>query len=164
MAIPDYYVRHVTDISPSWFGEQGIDALIIDIDNTLLPRDTDIITPDTLDWFESVKRAGIKICLLTNTWYDRAFEVSELLDAPVVRKAVKPLPFAFLRALKKLKSKTRTTVVIGDQFFTDVMGATFLGMMVVMVLPLTQKDLWHTLLLRRMEHVIMRNRTPRQSL
>ena len=50
----------------------------------------------------------------------RVSEVAEELGIGLVAKAVKPLPFAFLRALRKLGSKRSQAAVVGDQMFTDV--------------------------------------------
>jgi predicted HAD superfamily phosphohydrolase YqeG len=49
---------------------------------------------------------------------------------------------------------------VGDQLFTDVLGGRLLGMMTIMVLPLSQSDLPHTLLLRRVERVLLAGRQP----
>ena len=63
-------------------------------------------------------------------------------------------------ALNKLHAKRSQTVVIGDQLITDVFGAHFLGMTAYMVCPLVETDLWHTLLLRKVERVILGDKKP----
>jgi len=73
---------------------------------------------------------------------------------------VKPLPFAFLRALSKVGSQRKRAVMVGDQLFTDVLGGRLLGMRTVLVTPLSQTDLPHTLLLRRLERLVLAGRTP----
>ena len=50
------------------------------------------------------------------------------LGVATVPNALKPLPFGFLRALRLLGTPRRETVVIGDQLFTDVLGAKLLGL------------------------------------
>lgn len=164
MSIPNHYVRSVTDITKEWLTGQGIDTLLIDLDNTLLPRDTNVVPAHLLEWSEDLKSDGFKICLVSNNWHERVKTVADQLGYELVCKAVKPLPPAFLIALSKLSSSPRTTAVIGDQFFTDVLGGTLLGMKTIMVLPLAQKDLWHTLMLRRVEKLILGSREPADSL
>ena len=73
---------------------------------------------------------------------------------------VKPLPPAFLVALRKIGAKRKTTVMIGDQLITDVLGAHFLGMTAYMLQPLVEQDLKHTLLLRNVERAFMGDREP----
>lgn len=50
-----------------------------------------------------------------------------------------------------MKAKRKTTLMIGDQLITDVLGAHFMGMKAYMVCPLVEQDLKHTLLLRNVE-------------
>ena len=78
----------------------------------------------------------------------------------LVSKAVKPLPFAFLRALQLLGVRRRDAAMVGDQLFTDVLGASLLGIRTILVEPLSRTDLPHTLVLRRLEAVVLRGRAP----
>jgi len=80
-----------------------------------------------------------------------------------VAKAIKPLPPAFLMALRKIDAKRATTVVIGDQLVTDVLGAHFLGMTAYMLQPLVEQDLPHTLMLRHFERLVMGNAKPEEA-
>ena len=82
------------------------------------------------------------------------------LDCDLVAKALKPLPFAFRKALKMCGSTRKRAAVIGDQLFTDVLGGKLLGMYTVMVLPLAATDLPHTLMLRHVEKLFLGDRKP----
>ena len=88
------------------------------------------------------------------------YRLANRLSLPIVAKAVKPLPPAFLAALGKIGAKRSETVVVGDQLVTDVMGAHFLGMQAYLLAPLVEQDLPHTLLLRNFERVVMAGRQP----
>jgi hypothetical protein len=100
------------------------------------------------------------VCLVSNNWHERVNIVAGQLGFELVAKAVKPLPFAFLRALRKIGSCRANSAVVGDQLFTDVLGGKLLGMRTVMVAPLSESDLPHTLLLRRLERVLLAGRAP----
>ena len=39
MLSPDYYVRSVSDIDLEGLRARGVDTLLVDLDNTLLPRE-----------------------------------------------------------------------------------------------------------------------------
>ena len=126
---PNRHYTRVSAIEPSLdILQEGFTHLLLDIDNTLLPRDTKIMPSDVLDWIELVKSLNIKVCLLSNNWHSEILEVAKSLDLPIVTHAVKPLPFAFLRARHIIGAKRKSTLVIGDQLFTDVLGAHFLAM------------------------------------
>ncbi|MCL2525694.1 MAG: YqeG family HAD IIIA-type phosphatase [Coriobacteriia bacterium] len=167
MKIPAQYVESVLDIDPAWIVAQGKDTVLVDLDNTLLPRDTSQFSPEILAWCQSLYDAGLKVCLISNNWHERVHTAAKELDMELVSKAVKPLPFAFWLSIKRAHSKSgetrgrrKNTIMIGDQLFTDVLGSALLGIPCVMVLPLAKKDLTHTLLLRHVEKLIMRDRQP----
>lgn len=160
MLSPDFYFRSVNDIDLDALRARGIDTLLVDLDNTLLPRDRAEIPDPSRRWIKSVAEKGFKLCLVSNNWHERVALVAEELEVELVAKAVKPLPFAFLVALRRMGSTRGSAAVVGDQMFTDVAGGKLLGMATVMVLPLSHSDLPHTLALRHLERVLLAGRQP----
>jgi len=160
MLSPDYYLTNVHGIDLDALAGRGIDTLLVDLDNTLLPRDTNVVPEELRRWSQDLSHHGFKVCLVSNNWHERVSTVADELGFELVDKAVKPLPFAFLRALKKLGSTRRSSAVVGDQLFTDVLGGKLLGMTTVLVAPLSETDLPHTLLLRRLERIALAGRKP----
>jgi uncharacterized protein len=157
---PDLYLQSVCEIDLDALKARGVDTLLVDLDNTLLPRDSDAIPADIAEWSERLKGSGFAVCLVSNNWHDRVHTVARELGFSLVAKAVKPLPFAFLRALRLVASTRERSAIVGDQLFTDVLGGKLLGIMTIMVLPLSSSDLPHTLLLRRVERVLLAGRQP----
>ena len=160
MLNPDLYVRTVNDIDLDALAARGVDTLLMDLDNTLLPRDSSSVPAEIVAWTAGLAERGFTVCLVSNNWHERAHIVAAELGFSLVAKAVKPLPFAFLRALKLVGSTRKRSAIVGDQIFTDVVGGKLLGIMTVMVLPLSQSDLPHTLMLRRVERVLLAGRQP----
>jgi len=157
---PDLYVRSVHDIDLDALVAKGVDTLLVDLDNTLLPRDTNVVPDELRAWAASLAERGLKVVLVSNNWHERVKTVADELGFALVSKAVKPLPFAFLRALSIAGSVRTRAIVIGDQLFTDVLGGKLLGMRTALVAPLSETDLPHTLLLRRLERAMLAGRTP----
>ncbi len=160
MLSPDLYITRVLDIDLDGLAQRGIDTLLIDLDNTLLPRDTNVVPDELKAWAADVKRRGMRACLVSNNWHERVHNVAHELDIDLVAKAVKPLPFAFRRALRVCGSTRKRAAIIGDQLFTDVLGGKLLGIYTVMVLPLAATDLPHTLMLRHAEKLFLGDRKP----
>jgi HAD superfamily phosphatase (TIGR01668 family) len=164
---PDDYLTGVTRIDPAELVRAGCAVVLIDIDNTLVPRDTHLLSQETCDWVSRLKEAGLRVCLLSNNWHKAVFAYAERLAVPLVYKAMKPLPFAFFRARRKAlqagggNGARGRAVVIGDQLMTDVLGAHLLGWQVILVSPLSTTDLWYTLLFRRLEYRLMKGARPR---
>ena len=164
MAFPDYYLNSVLSIDLEALAAKGIKNILLDLDNTLLPRDQDEIPAPLKAWALSLREQGFKVCMLSNNWHGRIVEVAGDLCFELVSKAVKPLPPAYLMAMKKLNARSKETAMIGDQLFTDVLGGSLLGLTTIMVLPLSEQDLKHTLMLRKLEKLIIRDRQPQESM
>jgi HAD superfamily phosphatase (TIGR01668 family) len=160
MPFPDHYLKSVRDIDLDALVARGKDALLLDLDNTLLPRDADYVPDDLKAWARDVLDHGFRVCLVSNNWHGHVSHVASELGFDLVSKAIKPLPFAFWRAMGKCGSSASRCVIVGDQLFTDVLGGKLLGIETVMVLPLSDTDLPHTLALRKVEKVVLRGRTP----
>lgn len=133
----------------------GRTHVLLDVDNTILTRDTGEVPRDIGAWLARARMAGISFCLVSNNWHQSVFDLAAELELPLVARSVKPLPPAFLLGMHKIGAKRRNTVVIGDQLITDCMGGHFLGMPVYMVLPLVEADLKHTLMLRHVEKLFI---------
>jgi hypothetical protein len=158
---PDRYFSRITaiDIQRDLI-DCGLTAVLLDIDNTIRSRETHDVPRDVHVWLAKARAAGIQFCLVSNNWHADIHDFAEELDMPLVAKAMKPLPPAFMAALRKLKAKTHQAVVIGDQISTDVVGAHALGMKAYLLQPLAEVDLRHMQYLRKVENMFVSGRTP----
>lgn len=138
----------------------GYRFVLLDVDNTILRRDTHEVPRDVGYWLAKARNAGVSFCLVSNNWHGTVYQLADRLSLPIVAKAMKPFPPAFLVAMRKIGATRKGTVVIGDQLVTDVLGAHFLGMKAYLLAPLVEQDLPHTLLLRNIERLVMREREP----
>ncbi|MDO4291425.1 MAG: YqeG family HAD IIIA-type phosphatase [Eggerthellaceae bacterium] len=139
---------------------RGLGHVLLDIDNTILTRDTHEVPRDVRLWLGRAQEAGVTFCLVSNNWHKSVFDLAQQLDIPIVAKAVKPLPHGFMLGMNKLKSNRKNTVMVGDQLMTDVFGAHLLGMRAYLLCPLVEQDLPHTLVIRNLERAIMGERQP----
>jgi uncharacterized protein len=153
-----YSSVHAIDLDALW--RDGVRVLLMDLDNTLLPRDTNVVPDDLKAWAADLKARGFRVCLVSNNFHERVRVVARELGFDIVDHAVKPLPFAFLRALARAHARRSEAAVVGDQLFTDILGGRLLGMRTVLVSPLSGTDLPHTLILRRLEALVLKGRMP----
>lgn len=161
---PDRYFSRISriDIERDLIG-RGFTHVLMDVDNTILTRDTHEVPRDVAVWLGRARTAGLSFCLVSNNWHEGVYRLAEELELPIVAKAVKPLPPAFLMALRKIDARRASTVVIGDQLVTDVFGAHALGMTAYLLQPLVEQDLPHTLMLRHFERLVMGDRKPEEA-
>ncbi len=157
---PDLYHTSVLAIDLEALSARGVRYLLMDLDNTLLPRDGSGIAPEVQAWVSALPDHGFTACLVSNNWHGHVQGVAADIGLPIAAKALKPLPHAFRTGLARLNAAPAETAVVGDQLFTDVLGGNLLGMTTILVRPLSASDLPHTLLLRHLERRLLAGREP----
>lgn len=154
---PDFQYESIQDISVELLKEQGIKGLILDLDNTIAPWNEKSLNREVIDWFEKIKEAGIKACIVSNNRLpDRVSIVADILDILYVYKAAKPRKKAFFMGQEELGIEISAIAVIGDQLFTDVLGGNRLAMKTILVTPIDQREFAGTKVLRFLERVVGR--------
>lgn len=157
LCCPDYNFCRLTDIDGAWLAGHGIESIILDVDNTLVPFDGTEASAAYREWLKQVAAQGIRIVLLSNNGGSRLAKISTDLGLPAVSWAVKPLPLGFKRALHQLSVREKKHVlVIGDQLLTDVLGAKILGLQTLWVESLGQKEFAFTRLTRTVERRVIK--------
>ena len=150
----DHHADTLPDVSLDELAARGMRGIVVDLDNTVCAYRQPELAPGVADWVAAARDRGFALVLVSNNFTERVTAVGAQLSIPVVPNALKPLPFAFLRALKLLGTPRRATVVIGDQLFTDVLGAKLVGLRTILTKPLVEKDFPLTRLLRFLERTI----------
>ena len=142
----------IWEIDLDWLASRGIRGLILDLDNTLVDWNDTRVRPEVRAWLEAARRKGLRLCVASNAmWGGRVARVAAALGLTAVPRAGKPFPVAFRRAMQTLGTEARTTCAIGDQVFTDMLGANWLGVMTILVKPLSRRESAHTRLIRLIE-------------
>lgn len=153
---PDYYHECVFDLDVAGLRERGVRGLILDLDNTMIPRKSWDVPDDLRQWIAGLSEAGLGVCVVSNNFAARVAKLAGELGVPLVARAQKPRRRAFQLGMERLGTTAEETAVVGDQLFTDVLGAKRAGLTTVLVVPLTDNELLHTAILRRLERVILR--------
>ena len=133
---PTYVFDKVGDISPEFLKKKGIRALILDLDNTLTTHNNPEGPAKSLDWVNSMKKAGIKLIIVSNNHPPRVKPFADKLDIEYECEGKKPLTFGYTRAIKRLGLPKRQVASVGDQIFTDVLGCNLKGIRSLFVFPI----------------------------
>ena len=141
-------------MSPDLLTSWNIRGVTLDLDNTIVPWYTSALERGIPQWVGSLVDRGIRLCLITNNYGAQSKDVASELGLPLVRGALKPLPPAFSRCLRTLGTEPANTLAIGDQLFTDVLGAKLVGMKAVYVRPLASRAFITTKFLRMIERPV----------
>jgi uncharacterized protein len=150
----DHHVEALTEVSLDHLRELGIRGIVVDLDNTVCAYHQPELAPGVAEWVAAARDRGFALVLVSNNFTERVALVGAKLGIPVVPNALKPLPFAFLRALRLLGTPRSATIVIGDQLFTDVLGARLVGLRAILTTPLVEVDFPLTRVLRFLERTI----------
>ena len=153
---PDLYLNNVYELDMAALKFQGITAIIVDIDNTLVSWDTRVPDEKVIELVCKLVAEGFKICILSNSTKQRVEEFNKCLNLPAIHKAVKPSKTAFRRAMRLMDSNPENTAVIGDQLFTDVLGGNRLGLFTVLVPPISDKEFIWTRFVRKLEKLVLK--------
>ena len=62
-------VDTITDLSPRMLKERGIQLLMLDFDNTIVPYTTSVPTTLMSDWLKAMVQSEIKLCVVSNNNY-----------------------------------------------------------------------------------------------
>lgn len=154
---PDYYTKSVKDIDINFLNENNIKGLLLDVDNTLIDYYKKI--PSGVEpWANNLKQKGIKLCILSNSNDKKKVEdVANKLGIQYIYFAKKPLKSGFKRGQKLLQLESNNIAVVGDQIFTDVIGANRSNMFSILVDPIyAEKEFFITSIKRPFEKWIMK--------
>ena len=128
LLLPKQVARNIHEIDFRKLKALGVSALILDIDDTLIPREVNDVYPPVFEWVQARKEEGFRLCLTSNSRHPlRVKYFSESLGIPAMHFSLKPLPFAFWRSLEILKARPEEAAMIGDQLFMDILGANLLN-------------------------------------
>lgn len=153
---PNLYLDSVKNINPTLLKKNNISGLILDVDNTLIDYYRNLID-GAEKWCEEIKQEGIKCIIVSNSnKKDKVEEVAKKLDIDYVMFAKKPFKSGFIRALKQLELEPSQVAVVGDQLFTDVLGAKRMNMFSILVKQVAEKDIFITKVKRPIENAIIK--------
>ena len=127
------------DVTPEFLSSLGINALLIDIDNTLAPYEQDLPDDKTIRWFNELSNNGIKATLISNNTVERVEKYNSLLFLPAIPDAKKPSKKAILKAIEDMGVDTASTAGLGDQLLTDTLAVHRLDMISLIVPPINDK-------------------------
>jgi HAD superfamily phosphatase (TIGR01668 family) len=150
----------VEDVDYYGLWSKGIRYLIFDIDDTLIPRNQNTVTPNLITFIEKIKSIGFEIYLLSNSRHPKRVKYfSQMLGLPCSSLSFKPLPFGFWKALEKMQAPAKKTAMIGDQLFMDTLGGNWAGLYTIYITPQTPESNGFRIIMRDLEKYILSDKS-----
>lgn len=133
MLQPDYLIKDIFAIDENLLSDNNVKGVIFDIDNTLVGFKVAEPPREVCDFINSLQQKGIKVAIASNNNAERVSVFCKKLNVDYISRACKPLPFSLIKLTRKMNVKCREMMLVGDQVYTDMLGANILGMTSVMV-------------------------------
>ena len=152
---PKEYLNSVFEINVDKLKSLGLDTIIFDIDNTLVPYWIKVPDNKLVTYFNALKAGGIKIGVLSNSKEIRSKTFCTPVNIPYVFRAKKPGVKGFLKIMEIMDSQPEKSMIVGDQIFTDVWCGNKAGAYSVLVKQVSPKDELITAPKRPFEKIIV---------
>ena len=140
--LPTIIVDSITDLTPEMLSERGIELLMLDFDNTIVPYTSDIPEPLMEQWLYDMKQSDIKICIVSNSKRDRVRIFCKNYGLDCITHAKKPFTKGIYECLEKYGIPAEHAALVGDQIYTDTFGANNAGCMPILVRAIDNHNIW----------------------
>lgn len=152
--IPKIYAQSVYTINYQKLKDNNIKCLLFDLDNTLVPTNIKTPTKEVKQLFNKLDALGFKVIILSNATKRRLSNFKEILNVDTSALSCKPYSFKYKKIMQIYKFKKEQIAAIGDQLCTDIKGANKVGIMSILINPLSKKERINTKINRLKEKII----------
>ena len=140
--IPAIITDALTDITPDILEERGIRLLMLDFDNTIVPYTTSIPEPLMEQWLLDMKQTDIQLCVVSNSKKNRVKIFCDNYGIPCITHAKKPFTKGIRECLAKFSIPASQAALVGDQIYTDTLGANAAGVTPILVKAIDNHNFW----------------------
>ena len=142
--IPYAHACSVYEIPFDFYKQQGVKALIIDLDNTLDSYKSLQPSPQAIALVNGLKEIGVKPIIVSNNKEKRVKAYADQIPVAYINSARKP----FAKKLKAFIAKNglllEEVMLVGDQLMTDVLAAKGAHIRVILTEKIVKEDQWTT--------------------
>ena len=141
--LPKLMTEKLTDITPELLRARNIRLLMLDFDNTIVPYTTTVPTEDMECWLRDMNaREDFAICIVSNSHNDRVPKFCRERGLQVITHAKKPFPKGIWECLVRYGIPAEQAALVGDQIYTDTLGANNAGITSILVKAIDNHTFW----------------------
>lgn len=140
--LPKVITDAATDLTPSQLRLMNIRLLMLDFDNTIVPYTTNVPTAKMQVWLETMMESDISICVVSNSKNNRVKDFCEKYGLGCITHAHKPFSEGIRRCMAEYELEPASCALVGDQIFTDVLGANCAGVYSILVKAIHNHNFW----------------------
>lgn len=140
--LPGLMADRLTDLTPELLRPHHIRLLMLDFDNTIVPYTTDVPTPEMEAWLADMNHSGIQVCIVSNSHKDRVPAFCRERELACITHAKKPFSRGIRQCLDKFGIPASEAALVGDQIYTDTLGANCAGVTSILVKAIDNHNFW----------------------
>mgnify|MGYP003292593945 CR=1 FL=1 len=140
--LPKILADSITDLTVQQLHDWGIQLLMLDFDNTIVPYTTNVPTKEVEQWLERMKQSDIQLCVVSNSKKERVKIFCKKYGIDCITHAKKPFSKGICTCLQKYQLQPRFCALVGDQIFTDTLGANGCGVRSILVKAIDNHNFW----------------------
>ena len=140
--LPKLICTALTEVSADLLRKHHIRLLMLDFDNTNVPYTTSTPTPQMEKWLEEMSASDIQLCVVSNSKRDRVKIFCDRYGIPCIIKARKPFSKGINECLAKFGIQPGEAALVGDQIYTDILGANCAGVTSILVKAIDNHNFW----------------------
>jgi len=135
---PDYNLESLFDIDFKDLKSQGINAVLFDLDSTVMPSKSGEYPQKVKELLDDLKQNFVVAIISNNKNKEYVDKVQKMSDFPVIGNANKPSPKVMKDFLKSVNVIPSSSVVVGDRPLTDILAGKLLGAKTILVDSITK--------------------------
>lgn len=140
--LPKVIAPALTDVDGALLSRLGVELLMLDFDNTIVPYTTSVPTQEMERWLDWVKHSGVQVCVVSNSRKERVKVFCRHYGIDCITHARKPFSQGIRQCLERYGIPARHAALVGDQIYTDVLGANRMGVTSILVSAIHNHNFW----------------------
>ncbi len=140
--LPKLITPRLTDLTVQQLRLRGIRLLMMDFDNTIVPYTTNTPTEEMDRWLREMVSSDIRLCVVSNSTNDRVKVFCQGYGIDCITHSRKPFPKGIRQCLNRYGINPLHCALVGDQIFTDTLGANGCGVTSILVEAIDNHNLW----------------------
>jgi len=133
--LPIYEIPHLK------LQNQGIKSLLIDVDGTLISRQSTVIPVNVKKWINKSKKLFSLYLISNNPSEERIRKIATELDLRYKSNALKPRKKITLNVILEMNDDLKNIAIIGDRIFTDIIVGNRCNIQTILVKRLNRRGL-----------------------
>lgn len=135
---PDFNLVSVKDIDADLLATKGVQAIIFDLDSTVMASKSGVFEPWILEMFDYLSGKFCVAILSNNKRAEYIEKARSQCKIDIIGHANKPNPKTLLTYLKEKNISPKNAIMVGDRPLTDILAGQLAGTKTILVDSITK--------------------------